>query len=428
MSIAERERGILRIKKASAYSELNEQLEKEIQAEVVATVQATLEESLKEEVRVHLDGIGTERPRRSGYYTRSLGTKYGQIDDLAVPKLRFGNPEREWRVLSRYQRCLTGLLDYAGYLYVMGLSLRDLQEALYLLMGRVLSGSAINQVTLRVENRMTTYRQTPIVQTPAILIVDGVWVEIQYTQDEFKIDKAGHQRQSRQAEERVILAAMAVWPDGSHHLLHYKVSTQEDAATWTAFFDEMIARQLDAQTIELVVSDGSSGLLEALEHCFPHAVQQRCTTHKVRGMEAKLTYAQLPDTDEDGHSLTLPEAKNVRRFQIEQDAYAIYDAPSRSEALTRLDAFVQKWQPLEPAAIHTFTWGFDRTLEFYKFEPALYPLIRTTNLLERFFREFRNKADEIGAFPNETSCLILFYLVMQREHAKHDRFPLANTS
>lgn len=71
MSIAEREREILRIKKASAYSELNEQLEKEIQAEVVATVQATLEESLKEEVKVHLDGIEKERPRRSGDYRES---------------------------------------------------------------------------------------------------------------------------------------------------------------------------------------------------------------------------------------------------------------------------------------------------------------------------------------------------------------------
>ncbi len=61
-------------------------------------------------------------------------------------------------------------------------------------------------------------------------------------------------------------------------------------------------------------------------------------------------------------------------------------------------------------------------------DPALHALTRTTNLLERFFREFRNKADEIGAFPNQTSCLILFFLVMQREHAKHDRLYLANNS
>ncbi|RLT41271.1 MAG: transposase, partial [Chloroflexi bacterium] len=45
-----------------------------------------------------------------------------------------------------------------------------------------------------------------------------------------------------------------------------------------------------------------------------------------------------------------------------------------------------------------------------------------------FFREFRTKSDEIGAFPNENSCLTLFFLVLQREHAKHHRLPVANTS
>jgi hypothetical protein len=48
------------------------------------------------------------------------------------------------------------------------------------------------------------------------------------------------------------------------------------------------------------------------------------------------------------------------------------------------------------------------------------------HLLERF-REFRTKADEIGAFPNATSCLTLFYLVMVREHAKHERVDIAKT-
>ena len=206
-------------------------------------MQAVLEESLKAEVSAHLANVVTERPRRSGCYKRSLNTQYGHIPALAVPKLRFENSEREWQMLTRYQRSLTGLLDYAGYLYVMGLSLRDLQEALYLLMGKVLSRSAINQVTLRVEERMLTHRQTPIARTPFILIVDGVWVDIQYTLDRFKIDQAGHQRQCRQAEQRVILVAMAVWPDGSHQILHFKVSEQEDAAAWIAFFREMIARQ-----------------------------------------------------------------------------------------------------------------------------------------------------------------------------------------
>jgi hypothetical protein len=55
-----------------------------------------------------------------------------------------------------------------------------------------------------VQARLDQQRLSPIRETPAILIVDGVWVEIQYTLEEFKEDRAGHQRQVRQAQERVL--------------------------------------------------------------------------------------------------------------------------------------------------------------------------------------------------------------------------------
>jgi transposase-like protein len=54
--------------------------------------------------------------------------------------------------------------------------------------------------------------------------------------------------------------------------------------------------------------------------------------------------------------------------------------------------------------------------------------VQSKVMLERFFREFRAKSDEIGAFPNETSCLTIFHLVMLRDHAKHQRFDFAKNS
>ena len=40
----------------------------------------------------------------------------------------------------------------------------------------------------------------------------------------------------RQAQERVILAAMAVWPDGTYQLLHYEIAEGEDSQSWLNFF------------------------------------------------------------------------------------------------------------------------------------------------------------------------------------------------
>ena len=109
---------------------------------------------------------------------------------------------------------------------------------------------------------------------------------IQYSRDDFKLDRAGHKRQCRQAEERVILAALAVWPDGSYEILHYEVSEGEGEAQWNPFFQQMIDRGLTPEAVKLVVSDGTLGLLKSLKQHLPQAQQQRCIIHKVRGMEA----------------------------------------------------------------------------------------------------------------------------------------------
>ena len=42
-------------------------------------------------------------------------------------------------------------------------------------------------------------------------------------------------------------------------------------------------------------------------------------------------------------------------------------------------------------------------------------------------REFRTKSDKIGAFPHETSCLTVFFLVVERDYAKHDRKSVAKS-
>ena len=427
MNLKAREQQILRVQAASFHPPLKAALEEQLRADVVATVQSTVEAALVEEVIAERAKMAVS-PRRSGYYQRVLNTQYGQIAHLHVPKLRASNKEREWQILTRYERSMGGLLAYAGYLYVMGLSLRDLQAALYGLLHSVLSTTAINRVTLQVQQQLDQERLKKIVHTPIAIIVDGVWVSIQYTLDAYQVDKAGHQRRQRHAQERVILCVMAVYADGSHCVLHYEIAEDEDETTWKAVLAHLIERGLDPHAVKLVVSDGSKGLLTAMAQYLPAAQQQRCITHKVRGMQRYLTYQDLPTVDEAGHALTPAEAQSQRWQQLKTAAYAIYDAPTKSAAQAQLTAFVDKWHTCEPRAVHALQWGIQRTFTFYAFAKELHPLIRTTNALERFFREFRAKADEIGAFPNETSCLTVFLLVVTFDHARHDRVPVANTS
>ena len=428
MSIAEREKQILRVSQQGFHPQLNEALTSKLKTEVVDTVKTVLESALKEEVTEFLKAR-EKKPYRSGYYSRGVNTQYGQISDLAVPKLREGNKEREWQILERYQRSLGTLLDWMCVLYVMGLSLRDLQEALYPILGKVLSVSAVNQITINAQKQLESKRQVPLTRIPKMILVDGVWVEIQYTMaGEFKEDESGHLRQCRQAEKRVVLAVMAIWEDGSHELIHHEVAETESEAAWKKVFESLIGRGLDPNHLELVVSDGSLGLPAAMKKCFPLAQQQLCITHKIRGIERHLNYGNLPSVTPTGNPLKLKDARKQRSSEIITDAYKIYQSPQYSDAQLLLKAFEKKWQRLEPDAVRTFLKDIELTFTFYQFDDSLHRHLRTTNHLERLFREFRTKSDEIGAFPNENSCLTLFLLVVERDHAKHDRRISANNS
>ena len=422
MTVEARESQILRVRSQGIHPELSEKLNESLRRAVISTVKTVMEEALQEEMAEFLLRLEGKKPQRSGTYTRGLNTQYGAIENLQVPKLRERNRERSWEILERYQRSLGNLMDWLCSLYVMGLSLRDLQEGLYFLLNRVISVSAVNQITLQVQRKLAEKRQSLILGTPDIILVDGVWVDIQYViADEYKEDRSGHLRQCRQVEERVILAVMGIWADGRHELLHYEVADSESEDHWKALFKNLIARGFDPTQLKLVSSDGGLGIPGAIATCFPKAKQQRCMTHKVRGIERHMNYLELPKLDDEQKPLKATEAKKERRFKIVSDAYEIFDAPDRSSAMTLTTLFEQKWQSLEPEGVRTFLKDIELTFTFYEFSPDLHQHIRTTNHLERLFREFRTKSDEIGAFPNETSCLTVFCLVVERDHAKHDR-------
>jgi putative transposase len=436
-TVAELKQQVDRIWSANFHTKLADTLTQQLRQHALVGVRAALEAALSEELASYLASLraaacaGGRSPsavRRSGSYHRQVLTSYGFIPDLRIPKLRSGNAERPWRILTRYQLTMQVVLDQALYLYTLGLSIRDLQEALYLVFGHVLSREAVNRVTIAAQSPMEAWRQQPIIDTPPILIVDGVWVQILAPTGETWIDRSGHERQEMRGQERVVLTVMGVWEDGRHQILHYQAVASEDSESWSALLATLKQRGLDADAVRMVVSDGSSGLPSALAQELPQSQQQRCVVHKVRGLERSFCYRDLLRSDPTSQApLTFEAARRMRREQVTTDAHAVFEAPTRKEAHQRLATFQDNWGQLEAEVLRRLSQDIETSFTFYQFDIALHTLIRSTNLLERFFREFRTKADEIGAFPNELACLTVFHLIVVRDDAKHNRGKVAKT-
>ena len=103
----------------------------------------------------------------------------------------------------------------------------------------------------------------------------------------------------------------------------------------------------------IFVSVSALGLPAAIAAHLPKAKQQRCITHKVRRLKDYLSYAQLPEHNEQGQALKPSEAKQQRRYQIQSDAYDIYKAKDKADAQKRIAAFRKKAKPHDRHVVQT---------------------------------------------------------------------------
>src|SRR5215470_1869752 len=194
----------------------------QVHARTVATVTWTLEQALDEELRAYVGRGRYERDRtpcgpeatRRGAYTRQLWTQYGCIADLRVPKLRRGNRHLEWQTITRYEHCWGPLLDQHLLHYCLGHSLRDLQEVMQLSLGEVLSLAACNRIVLGLEERAHAFKTARLAAPPPIVLVDGLWLKLAVPSGAWQEDASGRQRPVKRKQQRVMLTALGIWPDG----------------------------------------------------------------------------------------------------------------------------------------------------------------------------------------------------------------------
>src|SRR5262249_14196739 len=147
------------------------------------------------------------------------------------------------------------------------------------------------------QSPMQVWRSREISDTPPILIVDGVWVQILQATGQTFLDRSGHERVEMRGQERVVLAVMGVWEDGRHEILQYEATDAESSESWSAVLAALKRRGLNPDAVRMVVSDGTTGLPAAITEHLPQAQQQRCTVHKIRGLERQFCYRDLLTTD-----------------------------------------------------------------------------------------------------------------------------------
>ena len=86
---------------------------------------------------------------------------------------------------------------------------------------------------------------------------------------------------------------------------------------------------------------------------------------------------------------------------------------SRLQAQDQVHAFAARYESIYPEAVACLKRDLEACFTFYDFPKSLWRHIKTTNAIEGLFHTVRQRANKIGSFRNEASCILIVYATIQ---------------
>lgn len=341
-----------------------------------------VEESLEAESR---DAVGRDyyehgampgQGYRNGVRPGRLKTAEGMIE-YSAPQIAGRDEPFQSEIRKHLKGRTQALEDLAVELLARGLSVRDIEDAFKDESGRLLlSRTAVSELGDRLWADYQEFVSRDLSEYDiAYLFVDGIAERI----------RPGQRREP-------VLAAWGFSATGKRVLLHLMAGSKEDGETVSAFFQDMRSRGLGDPL--LVVSDGASGIIKAIEVCFPRSERQRCLAHRMRNLAAKV-----------------PEDMWL---EFKTQASASYQAPSRAIARDLAKGLVADYEATLPSAVACFQDDFEACIAHLRLPVTHRRATRTTNLLERLFVEERRRLKIIPNAFGEKPVLKLMFGAMIR--------------
>ncbi|MFL5696298.1 MAG: IS256 family transposase [Ktedonobacteraceae bacterium] len=350
-----------------------------LRAEIRHATRVVMEEIMRDELSHFLGAAWgestTERKGyRNGFYTRDLRTTTGAIEDLKVPRDREGAFHTQ--AFEHYQRYEPQVAEGLTQMFVAGTSTHKVGEVAHTLMGVAPSASAVSRLNQTLTQQFEAWRERALQPHWRVVYLDGI---------HFKI------RHGEKCDTSIILTVLGVDLEGKKELLALRACAEEDKEGWLSVLQDMRTR--GATQVDLLVTDGHDGLLAAVGELFSATPRQRCLVHKQRNI--------------------LSAIPRREREEVQAELTGIWKQEKKEDALTNLNAFKAKYAQRYPEAVRSLLEDEEHLLTFYAFPSAMHRHIQTTNAIEGFFSNVRQRTDQIDAFTTEMSCLTIVWAVMQ---------------
>ncbi|MCL4378772.1 MAG: IS256 family transposase [Actinobacteria bacterium] len=303
---------------------------------------------------------------RNGFYTRNIESCMGLIENIRVPRNRLKGIE--FSIFKKYRRKEVALIDLIKDAFLAGLSTRKVGQVLEVVLGYKISAQSVSNISKSLDSAVAAFHTKALEDSYKYLFLDGITLKVKTL--------AG-------AVKKTVLVACGITTSGIKEIISFRLTPGESEDAWYAFMDSLYRRGLYGKNLELIIFDGSASLRRAADIVYPYNPKQRCWVHKLANVAAK-----LPKKD---------------TKKVMGSAKKIYLADSRKDAETAFKNWVRNWQDKYPKAVGCLAKDIEDMLTFFYFDKDIRSKIRTTNLIERSFREIRRRVRPMACFQNSAS-------------------------
>jgi putative transposase len=343
--------------------------------ELKRLMEMQLEKDLTEYLGVSRYERAEDRPDyRNGYYVRHLLTEMGDLE-LLVPRSRRGG--FPFKVLQRYarrRRCVDRVMLAC---FCLGLSTRKAASVLAPILGEKVSASTISRIAKELDHEVARYHSRALGDRYRYLFFDGVVLK---------------SKGAARVQKKILLCAFGITIDGRQEMIDFYAAASESQACWEAFLNDLYRRGLRGEHCRLIVTDGGAGLHAALQIVYPKIPFQRCWAHKTRNV--------------------LDKVKKGDQQAVKAALHRISHASNHREATQGYWRFCSRWREVYPKAVACLERDLDDLLTFFQIQqPMLWSRLRTTNLIERAFREVRRRTKPMGVMANKDSLQRIVFAV-----------------
>lgn len=330
--------------------------------------------------------------QRNGFYYRSLQTVLGLIENLRVPRPRIGGFTPG--VFGKYERRQKSINKVITECYWRGISTRDVSHVVHELTGVHVAASVVTRLTKKWNEEAKLWHKRSLSDEYIYLMFDGVWIK----------------NRSMGEKRRLVLVAYGIKTDGSREMIDYQLSQSESESNWQKFLTQLSVRGLQGKDLKLIVSDGCKGLQNAIDTVYPLIDHQLCWAHKMRNI---LKNVKIDDQDKVHQGLKPLFGDNAVK--------------TKESAMTVIWKWQKQWRDIYPKAVKCLDRDLERLLLYFTCPVAHHKAVRTSNHIERQFRELRRRMRSMEVLPNRDCADRTLYALMQIRNEKLKAYPLTIT-